>query len=705
MPKFKLKSKYKPAGDQIQAIDLLVKGLNAEVKHQTLLGVTGSGKTFTMANIVEQVQKPILVLAHNKTLAAQLYSEFKTLFPENAVRYFVSYYDYYQPEAYLPRRDLYIEKVSDVNETIERYRNAATQSLLTRPDTLIVASVSCIYGLGNPDDYNDLSRVIKVGESYNRQKLLIHLSDMQYERSEYDFYSGLYRVRGDVIDIYLTYEEHAVRIEYFGDEIESIKVINPVSGEVIEKPSSFKIFPAKQFVTNYDRLKAVIPKIEEDMKNEVAAFTKAGKLLEAHRLESRVKFDIDMLRETGYCSGIENYSRYIDGRTPGSPPSTLLDYLPDDWLMFIDESHMSIPQARGMYNGDKARKETLVNYGFRLKAAMDNRPLQFKEFSQKIDQVIYVSATPNEYELDLSKQSAAQAGFTDHQGYVEQLIRPTGLLDPKIEVRPIDGKNKDKLKAALLQNKYNFMPYAGDVAETRNQIDDLLVEIQSTIAKGERILVTTLTKKMSEALTTYLKELDIKVQYIHSDVDTVERVEILKDLRLGKYDVLIGINLLREGLDLPEVSLVVILDADKEGFLRSRTSMVQTIGRAARHDQGRVIMYADKVTGSMKLAIDETMRRRDIQNKHNKKYGITPTTITKAITDLLERSKEEEQKKSDTTIDGLTKQGEGYNVMSKKEKKELLIEIETQMNIFADMLEFEKAADMRDLLNQLKQGT
>lgn len=706
MNKFILNTKFKPAGDQAQAIDTLTGGIEAGVTDQTLLGVTGSGKTFTMANIIERVQKPTIIMAHNKTLAAQLYSEFKGLFPDNAVRYFVSYYDYYQPEAYVPQRDLYIEKESDINETIERYRNAATQSLLTRRDTLIVASVSCIYGLGNPDDYSDLAREVKVGESYQREKLLRHLSDMQYERSEFDFYPGLYRVRGDTVDIYLTYEEYAVRIEYFGDEVESISIINPISGEVMEKPAAITIFPAKQFVTPYETLKAVIPQIEEDMIKEVNDFKTQGKELEAHRLQQRVRFDLEMLRETGYCSGIENYSRYIDGRPAGSPPSTLLDYVPDDWLMFIDESHMTVSQIRGMYNGDKARKETLVDYGFRLKAAMDNRPLKYKEFRNKLDQVVYVSATPKEYELEMSakavaKVSAAPEQLRNNKGIVEQLIRPTGLLDPIIDVRPIDASAQKQLQQQLKEQGFANMDYAKQIdPDYENQVDDLLAEIRKTIKANQRVLVTTLTKRMSEDLTSYLKELDIKVAYIHSDIDTVERVEILRDLRLGKYDVLVGINLLREGLDLPEVSLVAILDADKEGFLRSHTSMIQTIGRAARHENGRVIMYADRVTGSMQEAIEETIRRRAVQEKYNQKHGITPTTIQKDIADMLERKDDEDQ--DDKKSLDLFKEAESYPAMSDKQQREFIKEIEIQMNIFADMLEFERAAELRDLIDDLK---
>ena len=712
MNKFKLNSKYKPAGDQVNAISTLVSGINAGIEHQTLLGVTGSGKTFTMANIIEQVQKPTLVLAHNKTLAAQLYSEFKTLFPDNAVRYFVSYYDYYQPEAYVPRRDLYIEKEVDINDTIERYRNASTQSLLTRKDTMIIASVSCIYGLGSPGDYMDLARNVEVGKDYTREKLLRHLSDMQYERSEYDFYPGLYRVRGDTVDIYLTYDEFAIRIEYFGDTIESIKIINPISGEIIESIEQYKIFPAKQFVTPYEKLLDILPKIKSDLEKEVAAFKAMGKDLEAHRLNQRVNFDIEILRETGYCPGIENYSRYVEKRQPGSAPSTLLDYLPDDWLLFVDESHISVSQVRGMYNGDQARKQTLVDYGFRLQAAMDNRPLKFEEFQSKLDQTIYVSATPKEYEINMSKSSSSKVlennNISDlpdkYLGIVEQIIRPTGLLDPIIDIRPSEKRVSEKLKQSLLENNYNHMSILSEGREVDNQIDDLLEEIKKRTKINQRVIITTLTKRMAEDLTNFLKEIDIKVQYIHSDLDTIKRVGVLKDLRLGKYDVIVGINLLREGLDLPEVSLVAILDADKEGFLRSDTSLIQTIGRAARHESGEVIMYAEKVTRSMKYAIDETIRRRKIQNDHNIKNNITPKTISKDIVDILEKSEEDSTEKEPHEVD-MIKKSESFPVMSKKEQKIFLKDLETEMNIKADMLEFELAAEYRDLLKSLKSRT
>jgi excinuclease ABC subunit B len=687
---FKLHTNYQAAGDQPAAIEKLTKSLEAGTKHQTLLGVTGSGKTYTIANVIANVNKPTLVMAHNKTLAAQLFAEFKEYFPENSVNYFVSYYDYYQPEAYVPQRDIYIEKETDINQDIERYRNAATQAALTRKDVIIVASVSCIYGLGDPDEYTALSRTIQVGEKYSRNKLLLHLTDMQYTRSEYDFYAGLYRVRGDSIDIYLTSEELALRIEFFGDEVESLKLINPLTGEVIGKPNEYTVFPAKQYVTTQEKIKSVIGKIRQDMQEQKEAFLKAGKLLEANRLEQKVNYDLEMLEEVGYCTGIENYSRYLDGRQPGSSPSTLLDYLGEDWLMVIDESHMTVPQIGAMYNGDRARKQTLIEYGFRLKAALDNRPLTFAEFNEKLNQTIYVSATPSAYELDLSGKD----------GVAEQIIRPTGLLDPIIRIRPsypdATVKLVDSLKEYRLTTQLEELQRVIDKGEVTAQIEDLADKITDTIAKGQRVLVTTLTKRMAEELTEYLEGLNVKVQYIHSDVDAIDRVEILRDLRLGKYDVLVGINLLREGLDLPEVSLVCILDADKEGFLRSETSFVQTIGRAARHSNGEVIMYADKVTGSMYRAITETQRRRAIQEKYNSEHGIKPTTVVSRIKDNLERKPEEDN--DPKKLGKLESRMESYPSLKPKEKKALLRELKVQMEMLAEMQEFEKAALIRDFL-------
>ena len=591
---FKLKSKYQPTGDQPQAISQLVEGLKKGEHEQTLLGVTGSGKTFTMANIIQATQKPTLILAHNKTLAAQLYGEFKKFFPENEVHYFVSYFDYYQPEAYIASTDTYIEKDSRINEEIEKLRHAATEALLTRSDTIIVSSVSCIYGIGSPASYMQMALHIKPGMRYNRDKFLRHLKDIQYERNDVDFSRGTFRVRGDTIDIFTAGSDLAVRVEFFGDEIDRLTITNPLTGEILEKPQFFDIFPNSHYATPKEIIDRAIPQIEKEFYARYEYFEKNKKYLEAQRLAQRTKYDLEMLRETGFVKGIENYTRYLTERAPGEQPATLLDYFPDDFLLLVDESHMTLPQVRGMFNGDRARKTVLVDNGFRLPSALDNRPLTFDEFYKHINQAIYVSATPGDFELEHSPKPA------------QQVIRPTGLLDPEIEVRKIEG-----------------------------QVDDLMEEIQKRIAKGQRVLVTTLTKRMAEDLSGFLEENGIKTAYIHSEIDTLERGDILRDLREGTYDVLVGINLLREGLDLPEVSLVAILDADKEGFLRSESALIQTIGRAARHEEGKVIMYADKITRSMKLAIDETNRRREIQKEYNLKNNITPKSVASEISEGL----------------------------------------------------------------------
>ena len=651
MNAFEISSSYKPAGDQPVAIDSLVKGLKKGLKEQTLLGVTGSGKTFTMANVIQEVQKPTLVLCHNKTLAAQLYEEFRRFFPNNAVHYFVSYFDYYQPEAYIARSDTYIEKDSQINEEIDRLRHAATDSLLSRKDVIIIASVSCIYGIGSVEDYDGLAVTLKVGERRLRDKLLRQLTDIQYQRNDIEFSRGAFRVRGDVVDIFPAGEETAYRIEFFGDEIEKMTEINPLTGEIIKQKTSLKIFPSSHYVTPYNKLQVALGHIKKELDNRLKFFKKNKLLLEAQRIQQRTNFDIEMLEETGFVKGIENYSRYLTNREPGEQPATLLDYYPDDFLMFIDESHMTIPQVRGMYNGDRARKEVLVEHGFRLPSALDNRPLTFSEFERHINQVIYVSATPAEYELSRSPEA------------IQQIIRPTGLIDPVIQIRPVAG-----------------------------QVDDLIAEIRATTAKHQRVLVTTLTKRMSEDLTDYLKELNIKVAYIHSDVDTLDRTDILRDLRLGVYDVIVGINLLREGLDLPEVSLVAILDADKEGFLRSQQALTQTVGRAARHQEGRVIMYADVITGSMSRTIKETDRRRTIQEKYNKDHGITPTSISKNI---------EKRMRADLPEEAMTAKL-NLKKIPKDEYKHLLKDLGAQMDLAAANLEFEKAAELRDIMEQIK---
>jgi excinuclease ABC subunit B len=638
-------------GDQPSAIAQLNTGLVNGVKEQTLLGVTGSGKTFSMANIIQKQQKPTLILSHNKTLAAQLYGEFKHFFPDNAVHYFVSYFDYYQPEAYIARSDTYIEKDSQINEEIDRLRHAATDALLSRRDVIIVASVSCIYGIGSKDDYGGLAIEVTRGERRVRDKLMRQLTDIQYQRNDIDFHRSTFRVRGDVVDVFPAAEELAYRIEFFGDEVDRITKLDPLTGEILANLDSYKIFPGSHYVTPQDKLKVALGKIERELEQRLRQFKSEGKLLEAQRLEQRTRFDLEMLEETGFVKGIENYSRYLTNREPGDQPATLLDYFPDDYLMFVDESHMTMPQVRGMYNGDRARKEVLVDHGFRLPSALDNRPLMFTEFERHINKVVYVSATPAQYELSRSPEPA------------QQVIRPTGLLDPPIEVRPIDG-----------------------------QIDDLLAEIRDTIAKGQRVLVTTLTKRMSEDLTEYLKELNIKVAYLHSDVDTLDRTDILRDLRLGIYDVLIGINLLREGLDLPEVSLVAILDADKEGFLRSAQALIQTVGRAARHVEGHVIMYANRVTDSMRKKIDKTTRRRKIQEAYNIEHGITPTGITRAVEAGMSIDLPEDAKTAKLNL----------NKIPKDEYKSLVKDLSGQMDLASANLEFEKAAELRDIIADIK---
>lgn len=650
--KFKIKSSYKPTGDQPTAIAQLVEGIKTGEREQTLLGVTGSGKTFTMANVIEKTQKPTLVLCHNKTLAAQLYEEFRNFFPDNAVHYFVSYFDYYQPEAYVARSDTFIEKDSALNEEIDRMRHAATDSLLSRRDVIIVASVSCIYGIGSPSSYEQMAITTKVGERTVRDKLIRRLTDIQYERNDIDFHRGTFRVRGDVVDVFPAAEEVAYRIEFFGDVVDAITKLDALTGEVLGKPERFTIYPSSHYVTPQDKIKIAIKKIEEELAERASWFKKENKLLEEQRIRQRTRFDLEMLEETGFVKGIENYSRYLTGREQGEQPATLLDYYPDDFLLLVDESHMTMPQVRGMYNGDRARKEVLVEHGFRLPSALDNRPLTFTEFERHINQAIYVSATPSEYELSRTPPPA------------EQVIRPTGLTDPDIIVRPIE-----------------------------HQVDDLIAEIRATTAKKERVLVTTLTKRMSEDLTEYLKELNIKVAYLHSDVDTLDRTDILRDLRMGVYDVLIGINLLREGLDLPEVSLVAILDADKEGFLRSETALVQTIGRAARHIEGRVIMYADVMTKSITAAIRETDRRRKIQEAHNKKHGITPAGVIKAIAERMSQEESATDKKKHLNLKKIPKEEYGH----------LIKDLTAQMELASANLEFEKAAELRDWIQEVKE--
>ena len=658
--KFQLKAPYKPMGDQPEAIRSLIEGVKNGKQHQVLLGATGTGKTFTIANIINELQMPALVMAHNKTLAAQLYAEFKEFFPENAVEYFVSYYDYYQPEAYVPRQDLYIEKETDINEEIERLRLAATTSMVSREDVIIIASVSAIYGLGSPEAYSSVVIKLRKGEVYRRNVLLRQLIEEHYSRNDIDLRPGVFRLRGDTLEVFPAYEKNrSYRITFFGDEVERINSVHPVTGEILEDLDEVEIYPAKHFITEEDRLKKAINDIEKEVETQLAFFKENGKLLEAQRLEQRTRFDLEMLREIGYCSGIENYSRHMDQRPEGSSPWTLMDFLPSDYLLILDESHMTVPQIRGMYNGDRSRKSTLVEYGFRLPSALDNRPLMFEEFELKMGSTIYTSATPGPYEMEKADQ------------IIEQIIRPTGLVDPQIEVRPIQG-----------------------------QIDDLIGEIRIRVSKKERVLITTLTKRMAEDLSEYLKELDIKVHYLHSEVQTLERVAILRDLRMGVYDVIVGINLLREGLDLPEVSLIAILDADKQGFLRSATALIQTIGRAARNIEGRVIMYADKVTDAMKKAIEETDRRRQTQEDYNKKNNFEPFSIIKEIYDISERLISQSYI-SDGQADYSA--GETVSKLPINELKNLIKETEERMASAAESLEFERAAILRDQVYDLRQ--
>ena len=654
MGKFKIHSKFKPTGDQPAAIDSLVAGIEKNEKYQTLLGVTGSGKTYTMANIIERVQKPTIVLAHNKTLAAQLCSEFREFFPDNIVEYFVSYYDYYQPEAYVPQTDTFIEKDASINDEIDKLRHSATSALFERRDVIIVASVSCIYGLGNPDEYKKLTISLRVGMEKERDEIIKKLIEIQYERNDIDFSRGTFRVRGDSLDIVpASSSTKGIRIEFFGDEIDRIREFDVLTGKIIGDRKHVSITPASHFAASQETIDKAINVIEYELEERLKELTSQDKLVEAQRLRQRTNYDIEMIKEMGYCSGIENYSRILDGRAPGTPPQTLLDYFPDDYLMFIDESHVTLPQVRAMYAGDKSRKDNLVEYGFRLPSAYDNRPLQFKEFENKINQVIFVSATPGQYEVDHSTNIA------------EQIIRPTGLIDPEIEIRPVNG-----------------------------QIDDLYESILETTKRGFRTLVTTLTKKMAEDLTKYLTDIDVKTTYMHSDIDTIERMEIIRDLRLGKYDVLVGINLLREGLDIPEVALVAILDADKEGFLRSETSMIQTIGRAARNAESKVVMYADSITGSMDRAIKETERRRKIQMDYNKEHGIIPKTIKKDVRDVIGSIM-------------VTEESETYEVdstgLSENDKVKLIKEYTDEMKDAAKNLQFERAAELRDMINDLKE--
>ncbi len=655
MGNFKIVSPFSPTGDQPQAIDSIVNSINKGERFQTLLGVTGSGKTFTMANIIERVQKPTLVLAHNKTLAAQLCSEFRDFFPNSCVEYFVSYYDYYQPEAYVPQTDTYIEKDASINDEIDKLRHSATSALFERRDVIIVASVSCIYGLGNPEEYKKLTISLRQGMNKDRDEVIRKLVEIQYERNEIDFSRGTFRVRGDTLDIIpASSDNKGIRVEFFGDEIDRIREFDVLTGNILGERKHVSIFPASHFATSKEKLEVAIKSIENELEDRLKELTSQGKLLEAQRLKQRTNFDIEMIREMGYCSGIENYSRILDGRDPGTPPKTLMDYFPEDFILFIDESHVTLPQVRAMYAGDRSRKNTLVEYGFRLPSAYDNRPLKFEEFEKKINQVVFVSATPAAYEFEHSKNVA------------EQIIRPTGLLDPEIIVKPVTG-----------------------------QIDDLYSEINKTVEKGFRVLVTTLTKRMAEDLTKYLKELNVKTTYLHSDIDTIERMKIIRDLRKGEFDVLVGINLLREGLDIPEVALVAILDADKEGFLRSETSLIQTIGRAARNSESKVIMYADVITNSMKRAISETNRRRGIQTEYNETHGIVPKTVIKDVKDIIEATMIADTKSEYDSIDEAIK--------AESENKEAIIaKYEEEMKAAAKALQFERAAELRDLIAKLK---
>lgn len=653
---FNLQSAYQPNGDQPNAIKELVKGVQDGKRHQTLLGATGTGKTFTISNVIQQVNKPTLVMAHNKTLAGQLYSEFKEFFPNNAVEYFVSYYDYYQPEAYVPQTDTYIEKDSSINDEIDKLRHSATSALFERNDVIVIASVSCIYGLGSPEEYREMVVSIRSGMEIERNELLRRLVDVQYERNDINFIRGTFRVRGDVVEIFpASRDEHCIRVEFFGDEIDRIREVNALTGEILSERDHVAIFPASHFVTREEKMRKAIENIEVELEGQLTKFRAEDKLLEAQRLEQRTNYDLEMMKEMGFCSGIENYSRHLTLRESGATPYTLIDYFPDDFLLVVDESHVTLPQVRGMYNGDQARKSVLVEHGFRLPSALDNRPLKFEEFDSKISQAIYVSATPGPYEIEHTPEM------------VEQIIRPTGLLDPLIDVRPIEG-----------------------------QIDDLIDEIQQRIKRNERVLVTTLTKKMSEDLTSYLKEIGLKVEYLHSEIKTLERIEIIRELRKGTHDVLVGINLLREGLDIPEVSLVAILDADKEGFLRSERSLIQTIGRAARNANGHVIMYADKMTDSMKKAIDETQRRRTIQTAYNEEHGITPQTIIKKIPDVIRATQVAEEE--ETYVTKVTK----GKKLTKAEIDKLIASLEVEMKEASKALDFERAAELRDTIFELK---